>query len=187
MLPRGEIPRFLPFLRQTFGENGDLFIRPSSGHKSFTGKVFVEEYWDSDWEWVEEFTDPESLIVISSPKLIDREWRFIVADGKVITGSLYKKRIGHIFTSKYREINDANDFKDALALEKAKKIVAEGYCPDPMFVIDICEHNGQMFLLEIGSFSCAGLYNCNIQKIVDAAATLAIKEWEDINGHPKKA
>lgn len=181
LLPRAEVPRFLPTLRRQFSENGDLFIRPSSGQKTFTGKVFLEKHWDKNWEWVEEYTEPESLIIISSPKVIDREWRFIVADGEIITGSLYKERIGSLFTSKYREVDDANDIKDALALVKAKEVAAEGYHPDPMFVIDICESNNKMYLLEIGSFSCAGLYDCNITKVVDAASQIAVREWEDVH------
>jgi len=184
MLPRAEVPRQMGFLKKTFGsEENALFMRPSSGHKTFTGKVFHEKHFESDWDWVEEFTEPHSLVIISSPKVIIREWRFIISDKKVVTGSLYKERIGPISSGKYREIDIVNFPKDKAALKKAQEIANEGYNPDPMYVIDICETaEGEMRLLEIGSFSCAGLYDCNISLIVDEAERQALKEYEDIYG-----
>ena len=50
--------------------------------------------------------------------------------------------------------------------------------PDPVFVIDICKaDDGNFYLLEIGSFSCAGLYACNLEKIVSAVSKAAIEEY----------
>lgn len=183
MLPRAEVPRKLNFLKKTFGsEDNALFIRPSSGHKTFTGKVFHERHFESDWDWVQEFTDPESLIIISSPKVIIGEWRFIVSGDKVVTGSLYRQKIGCINSGKYREV-DLQNSKDKKAYDKACEIAALKYNPDPMYVIDICElESGEMRLIEIGSFSCAGLYDCNIPIIVDEAEKQALKEYEDIYG-----
>jgi hypothetical protein len=184
MLPRAEVPRQMGFLKKTFGsEDNALFLRPSSGHKTFTGKVFHERNFESDWDWVEEFTDPDSLIIISSPKVIVREWRFIVSGSTVVTGSLYRERIGPIGSGKYREIDPSTYPADKKALDKAIEIADEKYNPDPMYVIDICEtEKGEMNLLEVGSFSCAGLYDCNIPIIVDEAEKNALKEYENIYG-----
>lgn len=184
MLPRAEVLRQMDFLKKTFGrEDNALFIRPSSGHKTFTGKVFHERHFQSDWDWVEEFTDPDSLIIISSPKVIKKEWRFVVSGNRVVTGSLYREKIGPIGSGKYREIDPDNYPADKEALKKAIEIADEKYNPDPMYVIDICEtENGEMRLLEIGSFSCAGLYDCNIPTIVDEAEKQALKEYEDAYG-----
>lgn len=183
MLPRSEVERNLTFLRKSFGsEEGALFIRPSSGHKTFTGKVFHEKSWKSDWEWVEEFTDKESIVIISSPKTIVREWRFIAAEEKIITGSLYREKIGPISSEKYREIDITNNKKDVAAQIKAEDVLSEKYLPDPVFVIDICEDiNGDLYLLEIGSFCCAGLYNCNVSRIVEVVSKIALKEWKDFS------
>jgi len=160
-----------------------LFVRPSSGHKTFTGKVFETKFFDKDWEWVEEFTDPQSIIIVSSVKTIEKEWRFIVADHNIITGSLYKQRIGGTVSSgKYREIlmtsDGIYDNDDVSALALAIEIAKIKYDTDPMYTIDISKtEDGKFHLLEIGSFSCAGLYDCNPKIIVENAARIATREW----------
>ena len=147
-----------------------LFIRPSSGFKTFTGKVFSKEHFDKDWEWVEEFCDPESLIVVSTPKNIKAEWRFVAANDDIISGSMYRLN-GHT--------NHKNEWPDgAINLAKA---VAKIYHPDPMYTIDICQGaDDKFYLLEVGSFSCAGLYSCDMEPIVTTASEIALKEWKDL-------
>jgi hypothetical protein len=41
------------------------------------------------------------------------------------------------------------------------------YQPDLAWTIDICSSENQLKVLEIGSFSCAGLYACDCELIVD--------------------
>lgn len=179
MLPRSEIKRQSAHLIDTVGDGDAIFIRPSSGQKTFTGKVFFKDTIEKDWKMVEEFTDPESIVILSSPKVITKEWRFVASYGEIVTGSLYRHRIGPIGSGKYREVTV--DPEDVKAQELALEIAGEHYDPDPMYVIDICKtKDNQFHLLEIGSFSCAGLYDCNIEKIVTHATSVAIKEWKDI-------
>lgn len=191
MLPRAEVRRKWTQLLKIFGEEYNaLFIRPSSGHKTFTGKVFETKHLEKDWEWVEEFAEPESIVIVSSVKVIEKEWRFIVAENEVITGSLYKQRIGGVVSSgKYREIPMSDiiniDNDDYAAKELALMIADEKYHCDPMYTIDICKtEKGIFHLLEIGSFSCAGLYDCNPEIIVTAAKSLAVREWNEFNEVP---
>lgn len=183
MIPRKDLPRRIEFFRDIFQDpDGALFIRPSTGQKSFTGKVFHVKHWEKDWEYVEEYTNEDSILIIAAPKPLSREWRFVATKKEIVTGSLYKERVGPIYSGKYREVCISEDYKDALAFEKACSVLKEGYTPDPLFVIDICEDtNGKFHLLEIGSFSCAGLYSCNLKKIVAAANQAAIEEWTDLN------
>jgi len=189
MLPRAEVKRKWPQLLKIFGnEYEGLFLRPSSGHKTFTGHVFQTEHLEKDYEWVDEFTDPQSIIIISSVKEIEKEWRFVCADHQIITGSLYKQRIGGVVSSgKYREIptaiwqfddDDINIQEDYSAFEFAGQVAFEEYDCDPMYTIDICKTaDGEFHLLEIGSYSCAGLYDCNIEILVKKATEIAIREW----------
>lgn len=172
VMPRGDVPRHLNLLNSWLGKDDCLFIRPDSALKPFTAKVFKMDLFEKDWEWVKEFTDPESLIVISSPKNILGEWRFVVAGTQIVTSSQYQLNKKFDMAPSYPE--------EAKTLAEA---VAQVYQPDPMFVIDICLGADQKFyLLELGAFSVAGLYACDMEKIVKAAAEVAEKEWNDLYG-----
>jgi hypothetical protein len=173
ILPRAEVRRRLDWLYgQCFGVAfDDLFIRPSSGLKPFTAGLFNKLNFDSGWKWAEEFTEPEALIVISTPKTVLGEWRFVCAKGKVLTGCQYEREGKLAFQSGY----------PAEAKELAEK-VATDYQPDPMFIVDICMgFDKQYYLMEINSFSCGGLYACEMAPIVERASDLAMGEWIEVN------
>jgi len=87
ILPRSEILRRLDWLfQEPFNTHDELFFRPDSGLKLFYAGLASHKDFNSFWKWVEEFTEPTSLIVVSTPKNILGEWRFICADHKIITG-----------------------------------------------------------------------------------------------------
>ena len=170
MLPRTEAKRRITELFEMYGKEDCIFIRPSSGFKTFTGKVFSKDNFDSDWKWVDEFTNPEDLVIVSTPKDIKAEWRFVIAEGEVISGSMYKLNK----TPKYKR----EWFSEAINLANE---VAKQFSPDPMYVLDICQGaDDNFYLLEIGSFSCAGLYSCDVEPIVRRASEIALKAWTDI-------
>jgi len=173
MLPRAEVTRRLKWIFDTFGKEDCVFVRPSSGFKTFTGQVFKLESFEKNWQWVIEFSEPDCLVVVSTPKIIKAEWRFIVKKDNVITGSLYK-RDGK---REYREICD----EDKNAYELADLIAHSDFQPDPVYVVDVCQGaDDQCYVLEVGSFSCAGLYGCNMEKIVTEVSKIALKEWSEI-------
>lgn len=174
MMPRKDIPRHLNLLHKWIGKDDKLFMRPNSGLKPFTAQVFNlglqndESYlFTKDWRWVEEFTDPDTLIVIAGPKTIQAEYRFVIAGTEVVTGCQYMPEIVVGWTQKARD----------LAAEVAKE-----YQPDPMFIVDICFDGEKYWLMEIGAFSVAGLYACKMEDIVSAAVKIAEEEWKDIYG-----
>ncbi|MDO8640847.1 MAG: ATP-grasp domain-containing protein [Nitrosarchaeum sp.] len=165
LVPRGDVLRQKNYLFQQFEQ---LFIRPSSGLKPFTAGLYSKLTLDSFWDLIKDFTDPESLIVISTPKIVKAEWRFICSKGDVLTGCQYEKHGKLAFHSGYPE---------------EAKILAQNICktyePDPMFIVDICLGDDDVFyLMEINSFSCGGLYACELEPIVTRASELALKEWE---------
>jgi hypothetical protein len=45
-------------------------------------------------------------------------------------------------------------------------------------MMDICESEGELFLLELNSFSCSALYQCDFTAVVAAASELATRAWE---------
>ncbi len=62
-----------------------------------------------------------------------------------------------------------------LAYEAAKR-----YNPDRCWTVDIAKTEyGTYHVLEIGCFSCAGLYGMDLEKVVDKVSEEALKEWKE--------
>ena len=49
--------------------------------------------------------------------------------------------------------------------------------PDPIFMLDICESAGRLWLVELNSFSSSWLYQCDLTAVVAAASELASRAW----------
>ena len=110
----------------------------------------------------------DSLVVVSSPKEIVCEWRFVVTEGRIVAFSQYKDST---------DLNTARVVDDG-ALELAAEIAASEYQPDPVWILDICKTEDATYrLLEIGGFSFADLYDCDKGAIVEAASAAALRVW----------
>ena len=148
-----------------FGKEALIFVRPDSGEKTFTGGVVDLQYFDKEWNNLADKIDPNQLVVVSTPKNIVGEWRFVCDyEQNIIAQStyIYNKQKTYIPTAP----KEATDF--------CKEILSRKYIPDPMFTVDICEDtDGKYWLLEFNSFSSAGLYACELTKIVERASVLA--------------
>lgn len=171
MMPLSEVKRRIDYLFNTIGDGNSVFIRPSSGYKYFTGQLFTRDTFIKDWQWVESFAMPETLLVVSSPKKILQEYRFVVVDHVIITGSTYNKD-----TKSYTVLNKLDD-----VFNQAQDILNDiTYTPDDIFILDIAWHeSGAYNILELNSFSCAGLYACDLSIIVKQASELAIRNYND--------
>jgi hypothetical protein len=49
--------------------------------------------------------------------------------------------------------------------------------PDPLFVMDICEGQSGLRIVELNGFTCSGFYACDIDKFVAAASRYAMLAW----------
>lgn len=135
---------------------GTFFIRPDSGKKLFTGVVTDYDSLRTDIGFAAAGLEPETKVLVAPYQRVEEEWRFFVSNGHVITGSLYNVK-GEHFES---ELVDMHAFE--LAYEASKC-----YNPDPVYVIDICKtQSGEYKVLELNSFSCSGLYSCDVNEIV---------------------
>lgn len=143
-------------------DDKSLFIRPDSGAKPFTGFV-VNQDEKHRIESLITAIGPETLIVVSPEKQIDAEWRFVVCNRKVITGCRY--------------LPDESTFFPRSSFRLAQAIASCKWQPDVCYTVDIAESCGEMYLLEINSFSCAGLYMCDLESTIRAASKAAIDEW----------
>ena len=171
MLPFGDVKRQKQLLFDTFGVDGRIFVRPDSPLKLFTGQTASFDSFDTDVEYMGFYEFPiQSLVVVSSPKNVEREWRFVAANQDIVAGCLYCEN-GQ-FESK-PEVDD-----DAKKL--AEKIASCDYSPDPVWIVDICQtSDGEYHLLEIGGFSFADLYVCDKSDIVNAVSNVAINQWRN--------
>lgn len=169
MMPVQELLRNPDLYYKMFGIDDCIFVRPSSGLKEFTGLVIPREQLSAKKLGFGFYhDDPTLLAVVSSPKVVREEFRFIIADHKVITGSQYQP------TQLPSYPQDAFDF--------AQKVASEEWTPDLMYTIDVARCNDELKLLEINSFSCSGLYKCDKEIIVRVASEMAQRTFNEFYG-----
>jgi hypothetical protein len=141
-----------------------LFVRPDDGVKSFTGYIVAPNEKHKIQALVQSI-GPETLIVVAPEKKITAEWRFVICDKQVITGCQYLPI-------------ECSDLPPPLSFRLAGIIASQEWQPDLCYTVDIAESEGNMYLLEINSFSCAGFYDCNMDYIVKHASKAALNEWK---------
>lgn len=158
----GQIRQKLPEIKARFGS--EVFIRPNSGMKLFPGQVIYTDHLTS-------LNSPDlearSIVLISKPRIIKAEYRFFVCGNEVVAGSQYRKDGQLSLTS----VIDGN------AQSFAQSLVSL-YQPDKVYSLDICEAGGKFWLLELNSFSCAGLYACDASKLVQAVSIQAQLDYD---------
>ncbi len=168
IVPLQELGRRRQQFFQLLGEDDTIFIRPDSGDKTFKGQAIQQKDVGRFLEYNEECLN--ELAVLSTPKNIRGEWRFVVngRDKSIIAQSSYR-----IEGKAIRE-----PFAPAGAVATCQSVLNEGYIPDSVFCIDIAEDNdGEFWLLELTSFSSAGLYACDMDAIVEKVSAIAEKDF----------
>lgn len=151
--------------------NTQLFVRPNGGNKSFPGQGIYYCYWDetiSEIEKTSGVTD-ETLLIIGNHKSIQKnEYRFVIVDKKVVTGSSYNwsKECSQEYPKEAEEL--------------AQKIADLDWQLDSAYTCDIAIAPTGPKLIELNSFSCAGLYACDRLKIVEAVNKVALKDHNDV-------
>lgn len=138
------------------------FIRPCTDDKAFNGEVFDFEDWHGFWNGAQDCNYAghgtlcaSTMIQVASVKRIQKEYRFWIIDGQVVTGSQYK--LGR------RTVYDSNI--DPEAIEFCKNMVNR-YQLAKAFVIDICLCDDKWKIVECGCINSAGFYEADMQKIV---------------------
>lgn len=100
----------------------------------------------------------DTLLMLTKPVRIMREWRLWAVDGRIVTYSLYKdgSRVVH-----RHEIDD-----DALAFGQSMVDTNPGY--SPAYVLDICRTEEGLKLLETNCLNAAGFYAADLMKLAAA-------------------
>lgn len=167
--PLAELPRLKGKLYQSFGKEGMVFIRPDANDKSFSGRLVPEDNFP---KWYEETQDnrpdPAALVVVSSPVRIEAEWRFVIADRKLVAGSGYKGGGSLGLSSEYMQ--KASHF--------AKEVATAPWQPRAIYCLDVAYcATGQYRLVEIGGINSAGLYHCELLPVIRAMNEIAVREF----------
>lgn len=189
MLPYGELMRRKDQLFFYFDKYDDIFIRPNSGFKQFAGTVLDQTRFEDGVKLAGFYdVEPELLVVVSGAKEIQKEWRFVIVNQEVVSGSLYRDwTIGPETLSSGTVTKDlillnsksvSEICTDENALEYAKK-VAKMYNPEPAWTLDVAlKNDGDYKIIEIGCFSCAGMYGNDLSKVVKTVTDAAVTEWK---------
>lgn len=161
-------------LKRAFRDDTDLFIKPDSNGKEFHGEIVNSSQYDQWWKYAQCYDPtPDLMCLVSEPTKIKQEWRLVMADRKYVTGSQYVELI---------DGNRSAESKAGCPAEVAafaEEVAAStSWEPASIYCMDIADtvYNG-LRLVEIGSINCAGLYDCDVTKIVEKANEIAIRDW----------
>ena len=171
IMPGVEAIRQSDWLFSAFGRDDEVFVRPTGCHKLFVGRCVTKDSFAS--ALAPSRYDPTTLVVIAAPRPIDREWRLIVSGDRVLGASQYAvEGTRAIATGCPVEIR-----------QFAASMLSEvRWRPDPIFMLDICESDGRLWLVELNSFSSSWMYQCDLAEVVAEASEIAARAWA--KGHP---
>lgn len=155
----GQIITIEEFITSQYQDNKSFFIRPNEDTKSFSGTVIsYSEFKEAAAKFVNQnpHIQSESLILISEPKEIEKEWRNFIVDGRVIDASRY------CINGKLNI--DKNDIP--LDMIKFSEDCCTQYVPHDIFVMDVALYKGKYYIIECNCFNGTGFYKHDIKKIV---------------------
>src|SRR6185503_18012296 len=109
------------------------------------------------------YDDPTIPVVVAPVRTIGREWRYVVVDQAVVAGSAYPAA----------DRSARADDPGGEAWAFAAQVAAQMEPPERVYVLDVCEVDGRLWLLEINPFSGADLYACAPGDVVAAVSAAA--------------
>jgi hypothetical protein len=156
---------------KVFGKETIVHLRPNGGDKTFSGQLIDLQDFDTCFSASRCSAKDTDIAVVTTPKNILWEGRYIVNENReIIAQSTYMYRGNRTYIPN--------------CPEKATKLVHQileiGYHPDPIYAVDVCEDNDNNFwLMEFNSFTSAGTYACNKQKIVEKVNEMALTKFNE--------
>jgi hypothetical protein len=95
--------------------------------------------------------------------VVARQLRYVVVSGEVVTGSAYVAE----------QRASSPDAPGGAPWRFSADVARELAAPEAAYVLDVCEAEGGLHLLELNPFSGADPYACDRTKIVDTVSRLA--------------
>lgn len=146
-------------LGQAAGLKKPVFVRPLNEQKLFTGAVISEESFES-WYAVAHQRNSnlslDSLVCVSHPKEILREWRVLCFNGVPKLWSQYKEG----------EHLHVEDTIEPLALNFAQRAAAH-WVPDALCTLDVAKTPEGYKIVEFNGMHCCGIYKIDPARFID--------------------
>lgn len=152
-----------------FYKTDRIFIRPNSGFKTFAGQTLHRDEFEFEVNSMNQLTsvENETLMMIAPPKELLGEFRFVIADGQVLTGSEYRWD---------NKLDIRIDYPDE-CFDLAQKVASHPWQADFAYTCDVALTPDGPRVVELNSFSCAGMYACDLEKVVQGISATALKVW----------
>jgi hypothetical protein len=145
-------------------EMASVFVRPDSPLKPFSGRVISRDQITlAALDHGFYYEDAALPVVVAPVRTMGREWRYVVVDGRVVAGSAY------LASTRSALADDPGGAAWAFASDVAARLEP----PERVYVLDTCEADGQLRLLELNPFSGADLYACRCEDVVEAVSHVA--------------
>jgi hypothetical protein len=147
--------------------NGEVFLRPNKGSKTFTGLVVNRDNYSIEINTLLQCmaVPLDELVLLSSVKHIEEEYRFFIAGEKVVSQSYY-------------DWNDGTKTEiPSRCMELAVKVANSPIQKDLCYSVDIAVTNVGIKIIEMNSFSYAGLYECNIHDTFKAVSLTTLENY----------
>lgn len=150
-------------IRQLPDEMWPMFVKPVKGTKSFSGNVFSKEKFQEEFNF---FTrnlniSPYIICQYSPPKPIEKEYRCIIIDNKIVHSCQYLENAERV---------DKPDLTWEIWLLAQEIANKDFFLNFPNFVVDVAQ-NGDIFkLLEVNSIHTSSYYSCDLDLIYSRLA-----------------
>ncbi len=169
-----ELKRTSSSFYEKFGRDDVIFVRPDTGEKSFSGRLLESRDFDKFWDnAIASSAKDDDPIIVSTPKNIKGEWRFLCSKyngGEIVAFSTYQLEGKRALTPDV----------PAGARSTCEAVLGEKYFPDSLFCVDICQDaDGDFWLLELTSFSSAGLYAMQKDLVVKRVSEIVEMEYKE--------
>lgn len=164
ILPANELIASPRSIADSLGATDSVFVRPDSPLKPFSGRVIgVDSVSLRSLDFGFYFDDETLPVVVAPVRAISREWRYVVVNGAVIAGSAYEAA----------RRTPLPDVPQRESWQFAERVAQSMPAPESAYVLDICESDGRLHVLELNPFSGADLYACDRPAVVNAVSRLA--------------
>lgn len=166
ILPASELVADPQAAFASVGAGAKAFVRPDSPLKPFSGRVLpVDGVTLQALDHGFYYDDAELPVVVAPVRAVGQEWRFVVVDRQVVAGSGYLAE-GRVAVAETPE---------GVAWAFAGGIAAVLEPPELVYVLDVCEVDGELFLLELNPFSGADLYACDLDAVVTHVSAAVLR------------
>lgn len=146
-----------------------LFVRPDSGFKTFAGQRVMYGTLDHDISTLDQTSGvmDDTMVLVNPGIDIQGEFRFVIADHQVIAGSEYRWD---------GKLDVRRDWPEE-CWNLASRVAASDWQVDIAYTCDVALTEEGPKIVELNGFSCAGLYACDLTKVVLGVSKAALREF----------